>query len=415
MSERRIDNIAGPPVEGGNFFGREEAIKDLRGLLDCHDILLLGPRRIGKTSIARRVMAAVRAEGWRAVEINVAACPDERGFLDKLNTEFANEFASIVGKAKEAVGNFFAACGDRIKSVKISVTGMGGVDVTLDNGGAEDWTSVAGDLLSSIGRTEERTLIYIDELPILLFNILKNDSLAGEQRVRRFLDWFRNDVRGLPGADKVRWLVSGSVGLDTLVQEHGMADTINTMKQRTLEAFKNEDAVALLIKLAQSYSVPLSENEAHEIVAAIRWPQPYYLQFFFNELRALIGSGAGSGPAELIGQVIDRMIEPGADNDFHHWEERLYKQLCRPDADHARALLNHCARDPEGGFAETLLVKLEERLSNAAPDEAHRTFVRLRDILIRDGYWLLDDSSGARRYRFRLEPLRRWWLRRNTL
>ena len=42
-------------------------------------------------------------------------------------------------------------------------------------------------------------------------------------------------------------------------------------------------------------------------------------------------------------------------------------------------------------------------------------FRRLRDILLRDAYWLVDDSSGTRHYRFALEPLRRWWNRRNSL
>jgi hypothetical protein len=255
----------------------------------------------------------------------------------------------------------------------------------------------------------------MDELPIFLFNIIRKDSQTGELRVRRFLDWFRNDVRCMPGADGVRWLVSGSVGLDTLVQQCGMADTINSMNHQTLKPFKEEEAVALLLKLAESYSVSLSNSDAHEIVAIIRWPQPYYLQFFFNKLRDLIQAQPDIGHSGLIEQAIGRMIEPGADNDFHHWEKRLAIQLCSTDSGHAMALLSHAAREPQGGNAEMLFAELEGRLPNTTKEEAVRTFIRLRDILIRDGYWLPDDSSGARRYRFCLEPLRRWWIRRSTL
>ena len=49
-----MDNIAGSPVEGKNFFGRNDIAQRLREILDHDDILLLGPRRIGKTSLARR-------------------------------------------------------------------------------------------------------------------------------------------------------------------------------------------------------------------------------------------------------------------------------------------------------------------------------------------------------------------------
>ena len=54
-------------------------------------------------------------------------------------------------------------------------------------------------------------------------------------------------------------------------------------------------------------------------------------------------------------------------------------------------------------------------MRNATAEESMRAFVILRDILQRDAYWWPDESSGHKRYRFRLEPLRRWWLRRNSL
>lgn len=95
-----MDNIAGSPVEGENFFGREADVARLRDILNHDDILLLGPRRIGKTSIARAVMAQVRAEGWRAIEINVASCVDERGFLDKLKPPWRRNSPRLLARRK---------------------------------------------------------------------------------------------------------------------------------------------------------------------------------------------------------------------------------------------------------------------------------------------------------------------------
>ena len=172
-----MDNIAGSPVEGENFYARETDVMRLREILRNDDILLLGPRRIGKTSIARAVMTVVRAEGWRAIEINVASCQDERGFLDKLNSALKPELASLTDKVKGAIGDAFDAMGKRIKSVKVSIPGAGALDVDLGNGGTEDWTQVASDVLRLIAREEQRWLIYIDELPILLFNIIRADPV----------------------------------------------------------------------------------------------------------------------------------------------------------------------------------------------------------------------------------------------
>jgi len=406
-----MDNIAGSPVEGKNFYGRAKVVAHLRDILANDDILLLGPRRIGKTSTARAVMAAVRKEGWRAIEINVASCTNEREFLDKLEAALTPELASFSEKAKSAIGDAFGKVSGRIKSVEIA----GSVSVKLGNGEAEDWTKVASDVLRLIAHADERWLIYVDELPIMLFNIIRNDPQNGVLRVRRFLDWFRNDVRALPGVRKVRWLVSGSVGLDTLVQEHGMADTINSMSHQGLVAYSDDVAIAMLGELATSYNIELSDEDALHIVAAVQWPQPYYLQMAFHHLRVLMAEHPDDNPASLIEQAIDIMVQPGADNDFHYWEKRITIQLSKADADHALTLLNLAARDPIGMRAEALLAKLQERMSNATPDEAKRTFIRLRDILLRDAYWWAEETSGVKRYRFRLEPLRRWWLRRDTL
>ena len=410
-----MDNIAGSPVEGENFFSREKDIARLREILENDDISLLGPRRIGKTSIARAVMALLRAEGWRSIEINVASCVDERGFLDKLNATLAPELNSLADKARNAIGEALTGVGKRIKSVKLPIPGAGSVGVDLTQAEEEDWTEVANDLLRLIAKAEQRWLIYIDELPILLFNIIRADTQTGLQRVRRFLDWFRNDVRALPEAGKVRWLVSGSVGLDTLVQQHGMADTINSLSHQSLDAFTEDVALAMLAKLAERYIIDLPEKAARELIVAVQWPQPYYIQAAFHHLRTLLAADATATAAELIEQAIDKLVQPGADNDFHHWEARLTQQLNTADAGHALALLNRAARDPAGVRPETLLTGLEERMPNATPEEAKRTFIHLRDILQRDAYWWPDESSGARRYRFRLEPLRRWWLRRDTL
>lgn len=406
-----MDNIAGSPVEGANFYGREKVVSHLREILTNDDILLLGPRRIGKTSTARAVMAAVRNEGWRAVEINVAACRDEREFLDKLESKLAPELATFSEKAMSVIGDAFGKVSGRIKSVKIA----GAVSVDMGSGEAEDWTRVASDVLHLIAQADERWMIYVDELPIMLFNFIRDDPQNGVQRVRRFLDWFRNDVRALPDVRKVRWLVSGSVGLDTLVQEHGMADTINSMRHQGLAAYRDEVAIAMLEELAASYKIQLSVDDARHIVAAVQWPQPYYLQIAFHHLRELIAEHPDDSPASLIDRAIDIMIQADNDNDFHHWEKRLTIQLSKADAEHALAMLNLAAQTSAGARAEALLDILQERMSNATAEEAKKTFIRLRDILLRDAYWWAEETSGVKRYRFRLEPLRRWWLKRDTL
>lgn len=409
-----MDNIAGSPVEGDNFFGRDDVARHLREILNHDDILLLGPRRIGKTSLARAVMALARQDGWQTIEIVVASCIDEKGFLDKLEGELKKAINSLVGKLWDGAREKLGAVGKRIKSLKLG--GFGATaEVGLAGTDADDWTTVGNDLLALLGELDDPWLIYVDELPIMLFNIIRQDPANGVLRVRRFLDWFRNDVRALASAGKVRWLLSGSVGLDTLVQEHGMADTINSLNHQNLPPLTDALACQLIRKLATSYTIALDDSAIRSLVDAVSWPQPYYLQIAFQHLRGLISANPTTPTGELVEAAIKQLIEPGADNDFHHWESRLNMQLSAPLAALAKALLNQSATSPRGTRAENLLATVQQRHPDATDDEARALFVRLRDILLRDAYWLADDSSGARHYRFALEPLRRWWNRRNSL
>ena len=412
-----MDNVAGSPVEGENFHDREADVKRLREILDNDDILLLGARRIGKTSIARAVMTAVRSEGWRAIEINVASCQDEHCFLGKLDAALTPELASFTEKAKALIGDGLDTLTSRIQSVKVSLPGMADLDVAVGGSATEDWTHVANDVLRLISRVDQnqRWLIYVDELPIMLFNIIRVDPQNGVQRVRRFLDWFRNDVRALPEVRTLRWLVSGSVGLDTLVQQHGIADTINSMKHEGLEPFSEAVAISMLGKLATRYAMTFSDDDARSMIAAVVWTQPYYLQLAFNNLRSLMAAKPQSAPGVLIEEAIEKLILPGGDNDFHHWEGRLTIQLAPADASHCLALLTQAAQTTIGASADNLFAELQGRMPNATAEESKHVFVTLRDILQRDAYWWPDESSGHKRYRFRLEPLRRWWLRRNSL
>jgi hypothetical protein len=399
-----MQNIAGSPVEGADFFGRETAIRSFWDILGNHDILLLGPRRIGKTSLARRLMIEARQSDWRAIEVNVASCIDERTFVDKLTTE-----------VKHAAGSWTVAFRDGLAGLMNRISGIslpGDVGVEL-SAKQETWEAIASETLTLLAQQPGETLIYVDELPIFLFNMLRYDPSKGEERVRRFLDWFRNDARNVTRYKNLHWLISGSVGLDTLVQRHGMADTINSLRHQSLEPYGHAEALALLERLAQSFDLPFTLDDRERLVSAIGWPQPYYLQLAFQNVRHM--RRENQPIADIIDAAVDSLIQPGEDNDFHHWSERLYLQLNQSDAELSVALLKLACRDRIGATGTALFAELQRRLPDLSEDQQEHRFIRLRDVLIRDAYWVRSETDGTRRYRFLLEPLRRWWLNRHTL
>lgn len=399
---------AGPPVEGDNFFGRHEELLNLQTLLERQDVLLLGPRRVGKTSVGRRLCVMAKEQGVHAFEVNVASCTDEAVFIEKL-------MEAVHEHARSAVAQLAMSCWDgiservkRIRKVTISAGG-GSLETELGDKEEEHWTNVAGDLLRSLATLEGEWLIYIDELPIFLYNMI--DAPGGEKRVRRFLDWFRNDIRNKIPA--ITWLVSGSVGLDTLVQRYRMPDTINNMSHQHLDPFSPEEADIFLVRLSDSEKLNLEPEQRRQIMQGIGWTQPYYIQLVVQRLIRPESRGEGD-PDRRISMALAQVIDPGTDNDFHHWEGRLETQLGKPDALLARELLTTAARDPNGATGQSLLNTLA-RHDHSDSSEQKAKLIYLRDILLRDAYLWRDESSKTPRYRFRLELLRQWWLRRNSL
>lgn len=77
-----ISNKIGPPVEGDDFFGRGKEIRNANRLLDRnHSLLLSAPRRIGKSSLAKRLIEEKQNQGWKCVYIDLEETTTEDGFL----------------------------------------------------------------------------------------------------------------------------------------------------------------------------------------------------------------------------------------------------------------------------------------------------------------------------------------------
>lgn len=406
-----IKSIAGSPVEGENFFGREGVLRHLWEVLEGQDVLLLGPRRIGKTSVSRRLCEKAKKNGYQAFEINVASCEDEAAFVDKL-LEAVRENADSLLKAKAA--DWWDGVSDRLAAVRKITISAGGASASVDVGAAnaEQWDKLATDLLRKLAGLHGSWLIYMDELPIFLFRLLEKSN-GNTDRVRRFLDWFRNDIREHVSCKSLHWLISGSVGLDTLVQRCRMPDTINTLNHQQLPPFdRDKEADPFLERLSESHNLGLTPELRKQILDGIGWTQPFFIQLVVQQLiRPELRANPDS--ANRIQHALELVVESGEDNDFHHWETRLEMQLGKHDADIAKNILTVAAKK-SGESGNALLNAVSAQLPES-PVEQRSKFIEIRDILLRDAYLWRDEAEGQPLYRFRLELLRCWWLKRNTL
>jgi hypothetical protein len=397
-----LTNQLGRPVSGQDFYDREETLAHVWQLLDDgNNLLLLAPRRIGKTSLMNRLKEQAAAHKFRPVFASVADVNSEVGFIKRLYTAIqgmpeGKELMSRISKG--SVSRYLK----RIRKIGIGSTGG---TFELADDAEQHWTELGDALGAALGESNAQWLLLIDELPIFVLCLIQQDSSMA--RARQFLAWLRELRVGPNAARSIRWFLAGSVGLDTVTRRAQIGDTINDLYSVTnFGPFSESVADDFLGVLAHSYQMELGPDVKSHIRKRVGWLIPYHLQILFAELRSHCHD-AGVGPDTVaVDQAYEVLLSPAKRNLFDFWEQRLIKELGSPEDKFAVALTNAAARDERGATRTTLEQVLAVHISDL--DERDRQLHFLLDVLQSDGYLVMDGD----RYRFRSSLLREFWLRR---
>ena len=385
-------NVTGAVAEGPDFFNRVQEMAAYWRDLETDNLLLLAPRRVGKTSLMRKMAADSQPHNFQTVFADVSDCADEMHFVQRL---YAAILETDLG---EGLWNSIkdSWLGQTMKRVRK----IGGAGFSLEfDPDTSSWTRLGEELAGAISQMEGSWLIQVDELPVFVLKLLDRDTPADHARVREFLYWMRRLRLQYTG---VRWMLAGSIGLDTVAARLNIADAINDLHIAKLGAFDETTACQLLHALAMAHRVDLSDAVRRHIVARIGWPAPFYLQLVFHELRAIQGKVKEAD----VDRAIEDLLGPYHRNTFDYWRQRLFEELGQEHAAHAIALLNLCCRAAEGATAGTLILSLASAIPDSRLREEEARY--LLDVLQNDGY-LVEEGS---RMLFRSPLLREYWRRR---
>lgn len=393
-----VHNVVGQIARDDDFFDREPYLERLRheGLRD--HILLLAPRRVGKTSLLYRFATVLeREEGMHAVYVSVQGAVDELDVLRKLHDACAAHTAAKGIFAQRAKRGLRGLLG------RVNEVSLAGFGVKLDQTELARWQEPARELLAALEHLPGHWFYLVDELPVFVLRMLR--EAPDGARARAFLEWFRS-VRQAPLRDAItrHWVLAGSIGLDTVAHRHRLSDTINDLRPLRLGAFDRQTALDFLGSLGHDEDVPISAEVARRIVERSGWPIPYHLQAVFAQLKETYGDSGREPDVAEVDRAFDSLLSQH--KYFDSWHERLTDELGAVDAALARKILAACARDASGAARATLDAILEQDVHDEA--ERDRQLRYLLDVLTNDGY--LHDHDG--RIAFRSELLREFWVRR---
>ena len=385
-------------VSGDDFFDREPELRLLESRVrDGNHVLLTGQRRMGKTSIARELGRRLETQGWVFLFTDVEGATSEKDVIAGLAkavqpvrpilSRFTGTMRRWLGEQVEKV--------DEISASDFRVKFRAGLR-------AGNWRYRGEQLIHACAAHDQPVLLVVDELPIFLTKMLRNDN--GARRVDDFLSWLRGMLQGLGGSSPVL-IVSGSIGLTPLVRRLGIPDRINHFYPFRLGPWSREISVECFERLAKDNGLQIEHGVADAVYEALGTGIPHYVQSFFAHLQEFSAMrNRDLVTVEDIGEIYrSELLGPSEDNDLVHYQTRLKEGL---DDERSRTialeiLAEAATQEAFTPDARRCLARLYSPVGDDVPDR----IAEVLGVLVHDGY--LETGENGHRFPFRL--LKDWW------
>ncbi|MCW8137898.1 MAG: ATP-binding protein [Planctomycetota bacterium] len=397
-------NVVGSWVDGDRFWGRDQELRDLTRLIDeGQHVLLVAPRRTGKTSLMREVSRQI-ADRYTCLHVDLEGSHSPAEAVAEIACATWPHL-SLRSRTQTVFRNALAA----VKSVE--TLSASDLTLTFREASAGPWAEKGDALLEELGRSERPVVLFVDELPVLVCRLLKghDDEVTPARRelADRFLSWLR---RATQRRGSLRLVLSGSIGLEPVLRLGRLSATVNAFTPFSLLPWPRDSAIEFVRALAATYKVPLEPAVPERLADRLGACVPYHVQLFFLHLRQSYEQERASGRTtpctvdEVDWTYRERMLAPGGHAELAHNEERL-RMVLGVEAVLAQDLLTEAAVAQELTDEAALCLTR----ARAAPGRDDLAALRLTlDVLEHDGY--LRAVPGRRVFDSTL--LRDWWARR---
>jgi len=392
-------NIVGNVPEPDELYGRTDLIDHLWRQIQGNNILLLAPRRFGKTGVMNHVLNKPR-DGFLPVYLELEDVDTPTEFVWRLVRELLshNRLRSALGTVRRLPG----AVTDWVNDT-FDEAGFEGAKVKFKETIAESWRDTARRLVVELEKAEPTLIFIFDELPGMLENIREK---RGDDEALEFLAWFRS-VR-LQRKDTLRrhrFIVGGSIGIDLILRTLNAPDKLNDFERLYVEPISREDAVRLAIDLAESMQVEITNELVHDLLDLIGPHVPYFIHLFFSQLGQLPLTKRCPLTRKTVEEVYrQRVLGPTCKHYFDHYRSRLARYGKRNER---RALAVLQAVASRGTVSESALYDVYQKPSKVGASE--RRFKELMADLQCEWYLVLDTRTNE--YYFMVNVMRDWWQR----
>ena len=395
-------------VDGDRFFDRVDDIEALEEQVrDGAHTLLTAQRRMGKTSLVRELLRRLGdGKDFEPVFVDLERAMDPADVIAEIGV-CSRSVQGVWHQVKSVFANVSGAVFNQIETLSVAdvkATFRGGIS-------AGTWQQKGDRLLAALAENERPVVLAMDELPILVNRLLRGGRGEGDimpkgrQAADEFLSWLRYNAQTHRG--RIVLIVSGSVGLEPILQQAGLSAHANVFSPFSLKPWDEETAMECLAALAAGYDLELPATVRQEMCRRLRCQIPHHVQQFFHHMHqhlrrakrreASLEDVAAVHEQDLLGAHGQMVLD--------HYEARLRMVLGKSGYPMAIDMLTNAAVN-EGRLSDLDVARFQED----AP--ARPKSLPIKDVLHtleHDGYLAREDNG----YRFVSGLLEDWWRARH--
>jgi hypothetical protein len=349
------------------------------------DVLFVAPRRVGKTSIMKDLVATAPKK-YFCIYKDVEGASTKNQFYKRV-FEMLVQRLEGVRKYSKLFNNWAS---------KYEITNIGKDNITI--GRKEiDFHKAVLDVLNEVAKTDMTVILFVDEFVEVILKLRK----AGEQDEAISILHELREIRHNSDFKNIIFIYAGSVGLHSVVKEIGRPKLINDIEPLNIGSLKTKETEQLIKQLTNDATIQYSEGNIQYLMNKIEYLLPYFVQLMITEIDQIAHK---NDIMEVDSELIDRAFVNVTKNttSFDDWVKRL-KDYQGKNFKFINSVLTFCAHENQ--------ISIQKIYDLSVQHGKNEIYKDLIDDLVHDGY-LVEENN---KYRFLSPFLKHYWLHKNPI
>ena len=381
-----INTIIGQAARGKDYFPRPDITDEILRKLGAGDnVLLVAPRRVGKSSIMLNLLDNPPPQ-FRAIYYISESVNDENEFYKKLLHHIWEKISGI--QKYKSIWKTWA------KEFSAYIESIGPDGIKFRQNSSLDYYEELKKFLKAVPQ-DERIVVFIDEFSSTVENIIKD---VGERAAIHFLE-LKRSLRQEPEIQgKLCFVYAGSIGLENIVGRINSINLVNDLAPVNVPPLNKTEAKELTDKILKGSGIAFADGAFEYLCSVIEWLIPYYFQITLDESHKILSA---QNAAVITNDVIDESVKNALRHRiyFEHWFTRLRSAYHGNDFTFIKNLLNQIADKRALSSSEIIDLAFKYGLEDSRNN--------LVNTLKHDGY--INNNDDPKVYRFNSYLLREWW------